>query len=80
VYFGAYFAFAIFWRKLKPYLHSPFIGGVALWLVNVILLFPLLGRGVFGYRLPQGWLVASFPLLVAHWMFARGIQFQDRRL
>jgi hypothetical protein len=49
-------------------------------LVNVLLVFPLLGRGVLGYQLPQGWLSASFPLLVSHWMFARGLQFQDRRL
>jgi hypothetical protein len=53
---------------------------LALWLVNVILVLPLLGKGILGYRLPQGWIAVSFPLLVAHWTFARGLQFQQRRL
>ena len=79
IYFGAYFVFAIFWRSLKPYLRNPFLAGLALWLANVLVVLPLLGRGVLGYQLPQGWMVASFPLLVSHWMFARGLQFQDRR-
>ena|SRR2546422_3003979 len=79
IYFGAYFVFAIFWRSLKLYLRNPFLAGLALWLANVLVVFPLLGRGVLGYELPQGWMVASFPLLVSHWMFARGLQFQDRR-
>jgi len=80
IYFGVYLVFAMFWRNLKPYLRNPFLAGLALWLANVLLLFPLLGRGVLGYRLPQGWISASFPLLVSHWMFARGLQFQDKRL
>jgi hypothetical protein len=50
-----------------------------LWVFNLLVIYPLLGRGVFGYKLPQGWIPATFPLLVAHWMFARGLQFQDRR-
>src|SRR5215813_14152100 len=79
VYFAGYFVFALFWRRLKPYLRSAFIGGTLLWLVNVVFVLPILGRGLFGYRLPQGWILASFPLFVAHWMFARGLQFQDRR-
>ena len=80
IYFGAYFVVAIFWRSLRAYLRDPFLAGLALYLLNVLLVFPLLGRGVLGYQLPQGWLSASFPLLVSHWMFARGLQFQDRRL
>ena len=80
VYFGAYFAFAVCWGKLKPYLRNPFLGGLYLWLANMILLFPVLGKGILGYRMPQGWFAVSFPLLVAHWLFARGLQFQDRRL
>jgi hypothetical protein len=80
IYFGAYFVFAIFWRSLKPYLLNPFLAGLVLWLVNVLVVFPLMGRGVLGYQLPQGWIFASFPLVVSHWMFARGLQFQDRRL
>ena len=79
LYFGAYFAFSIFWNRLRRFFHNPFVAGLALWLVNVVVFFPILGRGMLGYRMPQGWLAASFPLFVAHWMFARGLQFQDRR-
>jgi len=80
LYFGAYFAFAIFWGKLRPMFRSPFLAAMALWLANVVLIFPILGRGVFGYHMPQGWLSVSIPSLFAHWMFARGLQFQDRNL
>src|SRR5213593_3827120 len=52
VYFGAYFAFAVCWRNIRPYLLNPFLGGLALWLVNVILVFPLLGKGLLGYKMP----------------------------
>ena len=79
LYFGAYFVFAVFWPKLKPYFHNPFFAAVGLWMVNILILFPLLGRGILGYRFPQGWMFASFPLLLPHWMFARGLQFQERR-
>jgi hypothetical protein len=79
LYFGAYFGFAVFWRSIKPYLRNPFLAGLTLWLVNVLVVFPLAGRGMLGYQLPQGWMSASFPLLVSHWMFARGLQFQDKR-
>jgi hypothetical protein len=79
IYFGAYFAFAISWESLKPYLRNPFVAGLALWAVNVLIVFPVLGRGVLGYRMPQGWMFASIPLLLSHWMFARGLQFQARR-
>jgi hypothetical protein len=75
-YFGAYFLFAMFWPRLKFYFRNPFVAGMALWMVNVLVIFPLIGRGVLGYRLPQGWISASFPLLLSHWLFARGIQFQ----
>jgi hypothetical protein len=80
LYFGAYFVFAVFWHSVKTYVRDPFLAGLMLYLVNVVLVFPLVGRGVLGYQLPQGWMAASFPLLVSHWMFARGLQFQDRRL
>jgi hypothetical protein len=80
IYFGGYFVIAIFWRPLKSYLKNPFIAGLALWLVNLFIILPLLGRGILGYRLPQGWVSVSLPLLLSHWMFARGLQFQDRRL
>jgi hypothetical protein len=79
LYFGGYFAIAVFWKPLKVYLRNPFIAGLVLWLANVLIVFPMLGRGVLGYRLPQGWIAASFPMLVSHWMFARGLQFQERR-
>ena len=79
LYFGAYVLFAIFWKRLKVYLRNAFLAGILLWLVNVLVVFPLIGRGVLGYRLPQGWISASFPLLVSHWIFARGLQFQERR-
>src|SRR6266480_4088301 len=79
LYFSVYFVFAIFWARLKLHFRNPFIAGAALWLVNVLILFPMLGRGVLGYRLPQGWVSASLPLLVTHWIFARGLQFQERR-
>ncbi len=79
IYFGAYFVFGMFWKNLRPHLGNPFLAALGLWLVNVFVVFPLLGRGVLGNELPQGWISASFPLLVSHWMFARGLQFQDRR-
>src|SRR5262245_13229613 len=79
IYFAGYFVFAIFWSRLKLYFRNPFIAGVVLWAVNVLVFFPILGRGLLGYRLPQGWLSASLPLLLSHWLFARGLQFQERR-
>jgi len=80
VYFGAYFLFAVLWGRIRVYLRNPFIGGFVLWLGNVLLLFPLLGRGILGYQMPQGWVAVSFPLFVAHWIYARGLQFQASRL
>jgi hypothetical protein len=79
LYFAAYFVVAIFWVKLQRYLRNPFLAGLVLWLTNVIVVLPLLGRGILGYRMPQGWMAASLPLLLAHWTFARGLQFQQRR-
>jgi hypothetical protein len=79
IYFGAYLVFAMFWKRLRPHFRNPFLGALALWLVNVLLLLPVLGKGMLGYKMPQGWFAVSLPLLVSHWMFARGLQFQDRR-
>jgi hypothetical protein len=79
LYFGAYFVFAIFWRRIKPYAGNVFFAAIGLWLINILVLFPLVGWGVLGYKFPQGWMSASLPLLLPHWMFARGLQFQDRR-
>ena len=80
VYFGLYIVVAIFWRRLKPYVKNPFLAGLGMWLVNLLIILPLLGRGFLGYRMPQGWMSVSLPLLLSHWMFARGLQFQDRGL
>ena len=57
-----------------------FLAGLGMWLVNLLIILPLLGRGILGYRMPQGWMSVSLPLLLSHWMFARGLQFQDRGL
>ena len=80
VYFGLYIVVAVFWRRLKPYVKNPFLAGLGMWLVNLLIILPLLGRGILGYRMPQGWMSVSLPLLLSHWMFARGLQFQDRGL
>ena len=80
VYFGLYIVVAIFWRRLKPYVKNPFLAGLGMWLVNLLIILPLLGRGFLGYQMPQGWMSVSLPLLLSHWMFARGLQFQDRGL
>jgi hypothetical protein len=77
-YFGAYFLFGFYWPRLKSYFRNPFLAGMALWAVNVFVLLPLIGRGVLGYRLPQGWMAVSFPLLLSHWLFARGLSHQVR--
>jgi hypothetical protein len=79
IYFGPYFVVAVFWGRLRPYFRNPFFIAVALWVVNVVLVLPILGKGILGYRMPQGWLASSFPLFVAHWIFARGLQLQERR-
>ena len=79
LYFGAYFVFAIFWSRLKLYFRNPFFAGIGLWAINILVVFPLMGRGILGYKFPQGWMAACLPLLFSHWMFARGLQFQERR-
>ena len=79
IYFGVYIVAGLFWRRLKRRFRNPFLLGLALWLINVFVLFPILGRGVLGYRLPQGWMAASLPLFVTHWLFARGLQYQESK-
>ncbi len=78
LYFAPYLVFALMWERARAYLKHPFLAAAMFWLVNVLLLFPLLGRGLLGYRLPRGWIAASLPLLISHWMFGRGLQFQQR--
>jgi hypothetical protein len=77
-YFGLYFVVGAFWPRLKWHFRNPFLAAMALWLVNVLILFPVIGRGILGYRLPQGWMAVSLPLLVSHWLFARGLAYQTR--
>src|SRR3954468_16832034 len=63
LYFGAYFAFAVLWAKIKPHVGNAFFAAIGLWLVNILFIFPLVGRGMLGYKFPQGWMSASLPLL-----------------
>lgn len=80
VYFGLYFVFALEWQAfLRTRLKHPFLAALVLWVLNALVLFPLIGRGMLGYRLPQGWLAVNLPLWVSHWIFARGLQFQQRK-
>src|SRR4029077_18956815 len=69
LYFGGYVVVAIFWRRWKAYLRNPFFAGLALWLVNLFVILPLLGRGILGYRLPQGWVSAPLPPFPPSWCF-----------
>src|SRR5580693_216731 len=52
LYFIPYAIFAFSWGRLRRFFGSAFFGAGALWGVNVLVLFPLAGQGVFGYRLP----------------------------
>lgn len=78
-YFAVYFVFGMYWPKLRTYLKYPFLGAMTLFAINVFVIYPLVGRGLLGYRLPQGWLGASLPLFATHWIFARGLQFQQKQ-
>jgi hypothetical protein len=79
LYFGAYFLFAFCWKRLRRTFRNPFYGVLVLLCVNLFVLFPLAGRGVFGYQLPQGPLSASSFILASHWILARVMQTQERR-
>ena len=78
-YFGAYFAFAHFWDRIRPYLGNAFYAGFALWGAHVLILIPAAGQGIFAYKSPQGGLNASILLFASHWIFARSLQFQGFR-
>lgn len=78
LYFAPYLIFSMMWERIRVHLKHPFLAAAMFWLVNVLVLFPLVGRGFLGYRLPRGWLAASLPLLISHWMFGRGLQFQQK--
>ena len=76
VYFGAYFAFAFLWDRLKRTFGNAWIASLSLWGVNVLILFPLAGKGLFGSAMPQGVFSSCVFLFAAHWMFARLLQIQ----
>ena len=78
-YFLPYFIFAFTWHRLRCFFGSAFFGAAALWGANVLVLFPLADKGVFGAQLPQGPFAACFFLFVSHWMFARMLQIQEPR-
>src|SRR5262249_56636350 len=62
LYFGAYFAFSIFWAKLRRFFHNPFLAPLCLCLFNVIVVFPVFGRGVLWYRITPGLVSGSLSL------------------
>jgi hypothetical protein len=80
IYFGAYFAFAFYWARLKRFriLRHPFVAAFVLWCVNVFVIFPIAGRGIFGYKMPQGPFSASLFLFASHWVFGRMLERQER--
>ncbi len=55
------------------------LGALVLWSANVLILFPLAGKGLFGIGLPQGGLSASVLLFASHWIYARMLQLQAPR-
>jgi hypothetical protein len=79
-YFAVYFLFSLYWPKLHDRFRNIFFGSLALFAVNVLILFPLAGKGFLGYLLPQGYIPACTFLFVAHWIFARALQIQERWL
>ena len=48
IYFAVYFVFAMYWPRLKPHFKNPFVAGLALWLVNILVLFPSLEEVYWG--------------------------------
>ncbi len=76
LYFGAYFVFSFLWERLRAIFGNVWIASLTLWGVNVLVLFPVAGKGVFGSQLPQGPFSASLFLFAAHWIFARMLQLQ----
>jgi hypothetical protein len=76
LYFGAYFVFTYYWPRMKARLRNPFLGAFLLLLINLIILLPMAGRGLFGYRFPQGAFSVSIFLLASHWVFARSLQWR----
>jgi DMSO/TMAO reductase YedYZ molybdopterin-dependent catalytic subunit len=79
VYFGVYFVFSLYWERLRRVFGNAWFGAFALWGVNVLVLFPIAGKGILGSDLPQGPFSASLFLFAAHWIFARTLQIQAPR-
>jgi DMSO/TMAO reductase YedYZ molybdopterin-dependent catalytic subunit len=79
LYFGAYAVFSFSWDRLRNVFGNTFMASFALWTANVLVLFPIAGKGVFGYKLPQGAFSASLFVFASHWIFARMLQFQTPR-
>src|SRR4051812_39396042 len=78
LYFGAYFVFAVYWDSVKRYARNPFLASFLLWVVNELMIFPIAGRGILGYKMPQGPFSASVFLFASHWVFARMLERQDK--
>jgi DMSO/TMAO reductase YedYZ molybdopterin-dependent catalytic subunit len=76
LYFGLYFAFSLLWDRLRAAFGGVWLAAMTLWAANVLVLFPLSGQGLFGYRLSQGAFSASLFLFASHWIFARMLQLQ----
>ena len=75
-YFGAYFLFAQYWDRIRPYLGNAFYAAFAIWGIHVLILIPAAGQGMFAAKSPQGALTPSLMLFASHWMFARSLQFR----
>ena len=76
VYFGAYFLFAQYWDRIRPYLGNAFYAAFAIWGIHVLIVIPAAGQGVFAAKSPQGALTPSLMLFASHWIFARSLQFR----
>src|SRR5438552_7045245 len=53
IYFGAYFLFVFCWERLRRVFGNAWVGGFTLWGLNVLILFPVAGKGPFCVQLPQ---------------------------
>jgi hypothetical protein len=74
VYFAVYLAVSLGWGRLKPFFGNSFYVSLLLLAINVLILFPVAGKGVFGYAEPPGAFQACLFLLVSHWVFAQTLQ------
>jgi hypothetical protein len=77
LYFGGYFVFTYYWTRLRKTFHNPFYGALALWMLHLLVILPVAGKGLFGYKMPQGAVSASIFALASHWVFARSLQWRS---